>query len=194
MTSGACGRRAEVTVVSTSQLVAAGRWSGTVEAGFADVYAAHHGAAVRLAFLLCGDIHRAEDAVADAFVKVYRRWRRGGIVDPGAYVRRAVVNQVNSRFRRLALERREAAKRSGDDRGRRSPEDDVAEADVLLRALATLPVRQRTAIVLRYYADLSVEETAAVMSISPGTVKSTVSRGMESLRRVLAGPDQEATR
>ncbi|MPZ89170.1 MAG: hypothetical protein GEU81_14105, partial [Nitriliruptorales bacterium] len=84
---------------------------------FADVYAAHHAEALRLAYLLCGDAHRAEDAVADAFVKVWRRWERGGIDSPRAYVRRAVVNEVNSRFRRLRLERREAQRRTGDDRG-----------------------------------------------------------------------------
>src|SRR5688572_32676184 len=97
------------------------------ETEFADVYAAHHAEALRLAYLLCGDAHRAEDAVADAFVKVYRRMRRGDITSPRAYVRRAVVNELNSRFRRLALERREAAKRTGDDRGARSADEQLAD-------------------------------------------------------------------
>jgi len=123
--------------------------------------------------------------VAEAFTKMYRRWRRGGIDDPRAYVRRAVVNEVNSRFRRLALERREAGRRHGDDRGARGADDDLADRDEVFRALAALPVRQRTAVVLRYYADLSEAATAAAMDVSVGTVKSCVSRGLDRLRMVL---------
>ena len=156
---------------------------------FADLYAASHPEALRLAYLLCGDRHRAEDAGADAFVKVYRALGRGGIRQPRAYVRRAVVNEVNSRFRRLALERREASKRSGDARGARDPEDQVVDNDAVFAALRTLPVRQRTAVVLRYYSDMSEAEAAEVMGVSVGTVKSSTSRGLERLRWVLAKVD-----
>lgn len=152
---------------------------------FADVYAAHHADALRLAYLLCGDRHRAEDVVADAFVKVYRAWQRGGIDAPRAYIRRAVVNQVNSRFRRLALERREAEKRSGDDRGQRSAEDALADADETFQALQRLPERMRTVIVLRFWADMPEKEIARAMGISVGTVKSTLSRGLQKLRDAL---------
>jgi len=154
-------------------------------ADFADLYAAHHGEVLRLAYLLCGDVTRAEDAVADAFVKVWRRWEQGPVSSPRAYVRRAVVNEVNSRFRRLRLERRESLRRSGDDRGPRAHDDDLADADQLLEALSQLPRRQRTAIVLRYYADLSEAETAAAMRCSVGTVKSSVSRGLARLRAIV---------
>lgn len=153
---------------------------------FADVCAAHHADALRLAYLLTGDADRAEDAVADAFVKCYRRWRTGGIDQPRAYVRRAVVNEVNSRFRRLAVERREAAKRHGDTRGTRSADEQVVDRDEVFAALQALPARQRTAIVLRYYHDLSEADTAEAMAISVGTVKSSVSRGMERLRGLLS--------
>jgi RNA polymerase sigma-70 factor (sigma-E family) len=156
-----------------------------MSADFADVFAAHHAEALRIAYLLSGDRQRAEDAVSEAFVKVYRRWRSGGVDNPRAYIRRAVVNEVNSRFRRLALERREAAKRRGDDRGQRSTEDQAADQDEVFRALQRLPERQRTAIVLRYYNDLSEAETAEVMGVSTGTVKSSVSRGLERLRQVM---------
>lgn len=152
---------------------------------FAEVFAAHHHEALRLAYLLCGDAHRAEDAAAEAFTKMYRRWRRGGIDNPRAYVRRAVVNEVNSRFRRLALERREAGRRHGDDRGARSADEGIADRDEVLRALATLPVQQRTAVVLRYYTELSQAETAAAMGVAVGTVKSCVSRGLRRLRALL---------
>lgn len=152
---------------------------------FADVFAAHHTEALRLAYLLSGDRHRAEDITADAFVKLYTRWSRGGIDNPRAYVRRTVVNEVNSKFRRLAVERREAAKRSGDDRGTRTADDQLADQDVIARALAALPKRQRTAVVLRYYADLPEREAAEAMGVSVGTVKSSVSRGLERMRALL---------
>lgn len=154
--------------------------------GFAEVYAAHHADALRLAYLLTGDTHRAEDAVADAFVKCYRRWRKGRIDQPRAYVRRAVVNEVNSRFRRLAVERREAVTRRGDARGIRAADEHVVDRDEVFAALDALPARQRTAIVLRYYHDLTEADTAEAMEVSVGTVKSSVSRGMDRLRGLLS--------
>jgi RNA polymerase sigma-70 factor (sigma-E family) len=153
---------------------------------FADVFAAHHAEALRLAYLLCGDRHRAEDITADAFVNLYRRWSRGGIDNPRAYLRRTVVNEANSKFRRLAVERREAAKRSGDHRGTLSADERLVDSDAMARALAALPPRQRTAVVLRYYADLPEREAAALMGVSVGTVKSTVSRALVTLRTLLA--------
>lgn len=166
-------------------VLAVGRIEVPATDEFADVFAAHHPEALRLAYLVCGDAHRAEDAVAEVFTKMYRRWRRGRIANPRAYVRRAVVNEVNSRFRRLALERREAQRRHGDDRGPRMPDDDAADRDEVFQALATLPQRQRTAVVLRYYADLTEADTAAAMDVSVGTVKSAVSRGLDRLRAQL---------
>lgn len=153
---------------------------------FADLYAAHHAEALRIAYLLTADPHRAEDVVADAFVKVYRRWRRGGITQPRAYIRRAVVNETNSRFRRVALERREAAKRHGDDRGHVQTGDALADRDQVFRALHRLPQRQRTALVLRYYGDLAERDIAETMGCSVGTVKSSISRALDRLRDTLA--------
>lgn len=153
---------------------------------FADLFAAHRVEAFRLAYLLCGDRDRADDLVADAFVKVYRRWRKGGIDNPRAYLRRTVVNEANSRFRRVALERREAARQWGDDRGVKGPDDQVAESEAVAAALAKLPVRQRSAVVLRYYADLPEREVAEILGVSIGTVKSSVSRALERMRPLLA--------
>jgi RNA polymerase sigma-70 factor (sigma-E family) len=161
--------------------------SAAATADFADVFAAHHVEALRLAYLLTGDRYRAEDVVADAFIKVYKRWSSGGIDNVRAYLRRAVVNEVNSKFRRLALERREAAKRSGDDRGARSAEDQLADHELIAAALATLPQRQRTAVVLRYFNDLPEREVAEILGVSVGTVKSSVSRGLDRMRHVLEG-------
>lgn len=166
-------------------VVVLGRTRAPAKEDFAAVFAEHHAEALRLAYLLCGDVHRAEDAVAEAFTNMYRRWRRGRIRSPGAYLRRAVVNEVNSRFRRLALERREATRRHGDDRGARPADEDLADRDEVFDALSALPTRQRTAMVLRYYADLTEADTAAAMDVSVGTVKSSVSRGLARLRELL---------
>lgn len=164
---------------------AVARTQAAAKEDFADVFAAHHAEALRLAYVLCGDAHRAEDAVAEAFTKMYRRWRRGRIDQPRAYLRRAVVNEMNSRFRRLGLERREAQRHHGDDRGVRASDEDLADADLVYRGLRELPERQRTAIVLRYYADLSEADTAEAMDVSIGTVKSSVSRGLQRLRSTI---------
>lgn len=154
-------------------------------ADFADVFAAHHAEALRLAYLLTGDRHRAEDIVSEAFVKVFRRWGAVGIEQPRAYIRRAVVNESNSRFRRLALERREAAKQSADDRGVRTADEQLADQDLVFAALRRLPERQRTALVLRFYQDLSERDIAEAMDVSQGTVKSSISRGLDRLRAEL---------
>lgn len=159
---------------------------GSEGAAFATVFNAHHREAVRLAYLLVGDAHQAEDVVADAFAKVFVRWRRGGIRDVGAYVRRAVVNEANSKLRRRYLERRHADRRDGDDRGVRRIDEDTADRDAVWRALAQLPPRQRAAVVLRYHQDLSEADAADALGCSVGTVKSQTARGLQKLEALLA--------
>ncbi len=149
-------------------------------------FAAHHTQAVRLAWLLCGDRDQAEDIAATVWLKVHRRLESGASLDDvGAYVRRAVVNESNSWLRKLGVRRAEARVRKGDLRGQRGHDDQVADTDAIVRALATLSPKARAAVVLRYYADLSVADTAAALGISEGTVKSTVSRGLQALRAIL---------
>lgn len=153
--------------------------------GFAAVYDEHHARLVRLAFLLAGDTGRAEDMVAEAFALVYPHWLRGEVADPASYLRGSVVNQANARFRRLRLERREAAKHSADNRAPKPLEDHAADSDVLARSLAALPRSQRAAIVLRYFEDLTEAQTAETLGVSIGTVKSSVSRGLGRLRLLI---------
>lgn len=153
---------------------------------FAVAFDAHARSLVRLAYLLCGDERRAEDAVAEAFAKVWPKWRGGHVDDLLPYLRRAVVNQVNGGFRRRVLERREAARQWGDLRGQRAVDDAAADAQAVAAALRRLPEGQRTAIVLRYYQDLTEVQTAEVLGINVGTVKSQVSRGLDKLRALLA--------
>lgn len=168
------------------QLVARGGPADEQAASFTAAFDAHYEDAVGLAYLLCGDAQRAEDATAEAFARMLRKWNR--VENPRAYVRRAVVNEINSRFRRLRLERAESQRRHADDRGPRSQEEQVADRDAMLRALEELPRRQRTAVVLRYYEQMTETETAAAMDCAVGTVKSNTARGLERLRAVLEGP------
>jgi RNA polymerase sigma-70 factor (sigma-E family) len=161
--------------------------AGTDSGSFAAVFNAHHRQAVRLAYLLTSDADQAEDIVAEAFAKVYVRWQRGDVRDVGAYLRRAVANEANSKLRRRYLERREASKRSGDERGVRTVDDAAADRDEVWQAIQRLPDRQRKAVVLRYYEDLSEAETAEILGCSVGTVKSQVSRGLARMQELLAG-------
>ena len=155
------------------------------DTSFAVVFNEHHRRAVRLAYLLTGDHHQAEDVVAEAMTKVYVQWRKGRVDDVGPYLRRAVANQANSRLRRRYLERREASRRTGDDRGVRRVDDEAADRDTVWRAIQQLPDRQRQVVVLRYYEDLSEADTAEVLGISTGTVKSSLSRGLARLEQLL---------
>ncbi len=161
---------------------------GLDRSSFATVFEAQHRRAVRLAYLLTSDRDLAEDIVAEAFAKVFVPWQRGEVRDVAGYLRRAVVNEANSKLRRRYLERREASRRSGDDRGQRSVESDHVDRDQMWTALQQLPDRQRRAIVLRYYEDLSEAQTAALLGVSVGTVKSQVSRGLDRLQRLLGEP------
>lgn len=162
--------------------------AGTDADSFASVFNAHHRRAVRLAYLLTGDHHQAEDIVSDAFAKVYVQWRKGRVNDVGSYLRRAVANESNSRLRRRYLERREASKRSGDDRGVRMVDEHAADHDEVWQAIQRLPERMRQAVVLRYYEDLSEAETADILGCSVGTVKSQVSRGLARMQQLLDTP------
>ncbi len=161
---------------------------------FATVFNAHHRQAVRLAYLLTSDADQAEDIVAEAFAKVYVRWRRGEVRDVGAYLRRAVANEANSKLRRRYLERRHAERRTGDDRGVRLADEHAADHDQVWRAIERLPDRQRQAVVLRYFEDLSEAETAGILGVSVGTVKSQVSRGLARLEQLLGAGDAETRR
>jgi RNA polymerase sigma-70 factor (sigma-E family) len=151
-----------------------------------ELYRRHAGDGARLAYLLTGDRALAEDLVQDAFVRMFGRFRDLRNPDAfGAYLRRTIVNLANSHFRRLRVERAYVAREGAAPAPAAPPE--IGARDEMWRALLGLPERQRTAIVLRFYEDLSEAETAEVMRCPKGTVKSLVSRGIERLR-------QDATR
>lgn len=150
-----------------------------------ELYLRHATEAVRLAYLLTGDRALAEDLVQDAFVRVTGRLLH--LRDPGAfpgYLRRCIVNLARSRGRRAQVERR-FLERSAGAAERVTNGPDAAERYAMRQALLQIPIRNRTAIVLRYYEDLSEEQIAEVLRCRRGTVKSLISRGMERLRPLL---------
>lgn len=138
--------------------------------------------AKRLAFLLVGNEDAAQDLLQDAFARILGRF--GNLRRPDdfqAYLRRTIVNLAR---RRWALRAREKAFFAVEERSlaRASEPSDVATRDAVRRALMQLPVRQRAAIVLRYYEDLSESQTAATLDCSVGAVKQLTARALAALR------------
>ncbi len=147
----------------------------------------------RFAYLLVGSSAGADDLVAEACARAWPHYKRGRIDNLPAYLRRSIVNLANGRLRRLRLERREIETRRIDWRApepssRERGFEHVEAQDQLWRAIWRLPPDQRAVIVLRHAEDRSEEETAALLGISVGTVKSRLARGLSSLRRRLAPP------
>jgi RNA polymerase sigma-70 factor (sigma-E family) len=145
------------------------------------LYEKHAPAATRLAYMLTGDRELARDLAQDAFIRVAGKFaalRAEGSFE--AYLRSTIYNLVRSHFRHLKVERRhleEEAARSG------PPDDPGPELRSDLTAtLNELPVRQRAALVFRYYADLSEQQTADAMGCSVAAVRSLAFRALESLR------------
>ena len=151
------------------------------DADFAAYMAARQPSLLRTAYLLSGDRHTAEDLVQTAFAKLYLSWdrvQRRELVD--GYLRRILVNEHNSLWRR-AWKRRETSTDAPPERTVLDRPDD-GESAALWAFVQTLPRRQRAVIVLRYYEDLSEAETAEVLGISVGTVKSQASRALAAMR------------
>ena len=147
----------------------------------------------RLAFLLTGDLGSAEDLLQSAYAKLYPRWDRVRTYDaPDAYLRKVMVSVRTSWWRRhknreWATDQVPEIDAAGDHGA------DVVESQVLLGALRALPDRQRAAVVLRHWCDLSEADTASVMGCSLGTVKSNTSKGLAHLRSALGRAEGEAS-
>jgi len=154
------------------------------------LYQAHALALVKLAVLMTGDQPTAEDVVQDAFLGLYRRWSALHDADKAlGYLRSSVLNGCRSvhrvRFRRqsITLDPPQPV--------------DSAEAEAMLgeahrevlAALRRLPRRQREAVVLRYYLDMTEDQAAQTMGVGRGTVKSATSRGIAALARLLKEED-----
>lgn len=163
----------------------------TVESEMTRLYREHYRGLLRLAVLIVDERGLAEDVVHDAFVAMYQR--RAQVREPHAvlaYLRTAVLNQARSRLRHRGVVRRHLALLATSDT--QADESGTAVTlDSLARALAELPTRQREAVVLRHYLDLSERGTAEVMGVSVGAVKSYCSRGLAALAPLLKEDNDE---
>jgi RNA polymerase sigma-70 factor (sigma-E family) len=153
-------------------------------AAFEEFVRVHGDSLVRLSYLLCGDHGKAEDAVQETLTRMYLRW--GRLDDPLPYARRSVINATRDQWRHVS--RREQRERFAAATPAERPallDDVVADRDRLVRALQRLPYGQRAVIVLRYWHQLSEQETARALGNSVGTVKSQASRALTKLRQDL---------
>jgi RNA polymerase sigma-70 factor (sigma-E family) len=153
---------------------------------FTDFVSVEQAGLLRLAVLLAGDRGQAEDLVQTALMKCYRHWARitrSGT--PSAYVRRAIVTTHTSWRRRLSSTEQvmETVPEHADPHAASTEHDEE-----LRRALQVLPPRMRTAVVLRFYEDLSEQRTAELMGCSASTVNTQTARGLERLRASLTVP------
>jgi RNA polymerase sigma-70 factor (sigma-E family) len=144
---------------------------------------------LRVAFLLVGDRGHAEDLVQTTLFRTARRWGAAKS-NPRHYARRVLTNLAKDSWRDRRRRPVETAAPAHLDVGHGGLEEDVALRDQLLRATRLLPPRQRAVLVLRYFADLTVDDVAETLGCSPGTVKSQTHHALARLREVLA---QEAT-
>ena len=144
---------------------------------FVAYYTARYRSLRRTAYLLCGDWHEAEDLTQAAFVRLYLAWGRVRTDGAHAYARRVLLNEFLGRRRRGREHPVDAVPDRPDPAGG-SPDDRLD----LSAALRTIPARQRAVLVLRYWEGLSVGQTASLLGISSGTVKSQSARGLEALR------------
>jgi RNA polymerase sigma-70 factor (sigma-E family) len=163
---------------------------GATDVEFADWMAARQIALVRTAYLLTGSQHAAEDLVQATLTKLYLAWDRiSAHQHVDAYARRALVNEHRSTWRH-AKRHLEVLSDSPPDTGHACPEYD-GEREAVWRFVQGLPPRQRAVIVLRYYEDLSEAETAELLQISTGTVKSQASRALASLRERVPAREED---
>lgn len=161
------------------------------EAEFVEFVNASSARLLRLAWLTCGDPHLAQELVQEAYERVYPRWTKVRDDNPMAYTRRVLLNLNVDRWRRRHKEVLSASGElpepaDGDQHGR------VDDRELLIRLLQALPERERQAVVLRHYADLSERDAAEAMGVSLGTVKSSTSRGLATMRAALIQSTQGA--
>jgi len=149
---------------------------------FEEFYAAYFRSLTIQLYAYTADLAAAQDVVQEAFCRALARWKRiSGYDDPAAWVRRVAWNLATSRWRRF---------RTATEHARRHREEFAAEPSpdrvALARALATLPVQQRRAVILRYLADLPIGDIARQEGVAVGTVKSWLHRGRAALATQLA--------
>jgi RNA polymerase sigma-70 factor (sigma-E family) len=151
-----------------------------------ELYSTHYRSLVRLAALLVRDIGTAEEVVQDSFVAMHGAWRRLRDSEKAlSYLRQSVVNRSRSVLRHRIVVDRNAPKPAPDEPSAEHGAFALLDRSAVIAALRRLPPRQREALVLRFYADLSEAQIADAMRISRGAVKSHTARAMQALRVVL---------
>jgi RNA polymerase sigma-70 factor (sigma-E family) len=150
------------------------------------MYSTEYRSLVRMSMVLVGDVGTAEEVVQECFVAMYSAWRRLKNVDKAVnYLRRSVVNRSRSVLRRRMVADKHVPKHEPDMPSAEQGAITRFERRAVIAALRSLPARQREAVMLRYYLDLSEEEVASAMRISAGAVKSHTARAKAALRAVL---------
>ena len=178
-------------VLSWTTEQSTGTGSGTLAEGEADaalaaLYSMHYRSLVRLAALLVRDNATAEEVVQDSFVAMHSAWRRIRDNEKAlSYLRQSVVNRSRSVLRHRAVVDHNAPKPAPALPSAEQGALTLLERTAVVAALRALPARQREALVLRYYADLSEAQIASAMGISRGAVKTHTARAIASLRAVL---------
>jgi RNA polymerase sigma-70 factor (sigma-E family) len=161
-----------------------GEWDA--EQAVTAMYSTHYRSLVRLAALLVRDVATAEEVVQDSFIAMHGAWRRLRDNDKAlSYLRQSVVNRSRSVLRHRVVVDRNAPKPAPDMPSAEQGALTLLERTQVVEALRSLPPRQREALVLRYYGDLSEAQIATAMGISRGAVKSHTARAIASLRAVL---------
>jgi RNA polymerase sigma-70 factor (sigma-E family) len=175
---------ADVTVPLRAVATEPRAWSADL--AVTELYSVQYKALVRLAAMLVRDTSTAEEVVQEAFIAMHDGWHRLKDAEKAlAYLRQAVVNRSRSVLRHRMVVEKNAPKPAPDMPSAEHGAMALLERSAVIAALRGLPERQREAIVLRYYADLSEAEIAAAMRISRGAVKSHTARAMASLKAVL---------
>ena len=175
---------ADVTMPLRAVATQSGAWSADL--AVIELYTVQYKALVRLAAMLVRDTSTAEEVVQDAFIAMHDGWHRLKDTEKAlAYLRQAVVNRSRSVLRHRVVVEKNAPKPAPDMPSAEHGAMALLERSAVIAALRDLPARQREAIVLRYYADLSEADIAAAMEISRGAVKSHTARGMASLKAAL---------
>lgn len=147
---------------------------------------------LRGAYLLVRDIDLAEDAVQGTMLRVFRHWDDARTA-PQAYSRKTLINLCRDQWRRQSRRPEEASfgeSAAAEDHAG-SFSDELAEREALEQALDALPKAQREILVLRFFFDLSVTQTAELLGVPEGTVKSATHRGLQQLRELLSPPHEE---
>jgi RNA polymerase sigma-70 factor (sigma-E family) len=182
------GRPIKVTtdtlLVDASLESVSGEWDAA--RAVTEIYTTHYRSLVRLAVLLVRDVATAEEVVQDSFIAMHGAWRR--LRDPEkalSYLRQSVVNKSRSVLRHRMVVDKNAPKPAPDMPSAEQGALSLLERSAVIAALRTLPLRQREALVLKFYADLSEAQIATAMGISRGAVKSHTARGVAALRVVL---------